>query len=221
MVKKQKREERWQQLIAYEQTLYSQGYQKIAGVDEVGRGPLAGPVVAAACILSQGHCHLEIDDSKKLLAPKRQKIHAALLSDPNVHHGLGIVSVEEIDQLNILQASFLAMQRAVSALQPIVPDFVLIDGNSTAYIALPAKAITGGDSCCYSIAAASIIAKVHRDNLMLEYHAKWPAYGFDKHKGYGTAAHLTALAKYGPCALHRRSFAPVEAVMKLGPSWTN
>ncbi|RMW95482.1 ribonuclease HII [Allofranklinella schreckenbergeri] len=179
----------------------------LAGVDEAGRGPLAGPVVAAAVILDDLHPIAGLDDSKRLSAKKRQQ-----LSDAIKAHALTFciaeASVEEIDRLNILQATMLAMQRAVAGLR-IRPRLVCVDGNRTPRLEVPAVAIVGGDAKVQAISAASILAKVHRDAWLDQADQQHPQYGFARHKGYGTAAHLAALQAHGPCALHRRSFRPV------------
>lgn len=179
----------------------------IAGVDEAGRGPLAGPVFAAAVILPVRWCLPGLTDSKKLNARQREELFAEICSKA-VSVGIGCAEVGEIDSLNILNATLLAMQRAVSGLDP-VPDEALIDGNRCPDLPCPARAIVGGDLSEPSISAASIIAKVTRDRIMMEMHEKYPDYGFDQHKGYGTRRHLEALERLGPCEIHRRSFAPV------------
>jgi ribonuclease HII len=192
------------------------GYRCIAGLDEAGRGPLAGPVVAAAVILP-ARCRLAgIDDSKLLSESERERAYTTVM-DRAVAVGVGSASPEEIDQLNILEATRLAMQRAVAAL-PIAPDCLLIDAVSLPAVAIPARAIIKGDALAISIAAASIIAKVTRDRLMAEYHRLYPEYEFLSHKGYGTGAHLQALAQFGPCPIHRRSFAPVALHGTRGPA---
>lgn len=180
----------------------------IAGVDEAGRGPLAGPVVAAAVVLCEGGIP-GLDDSKKLSAPRRAALEAEILAHCIV--GIGEASVEEIDAINILQATMLAMTRAVEALG-IEPGEVLVDGNRLPRWRYAARAIIGGDASHPCISAASIIAKEHRDRMMVEACRKWPAYGFSRHKGYGTAEHLAALRVQGACPLHRMSFGPVAAV---------
>jgi len=178
----------------------------LAGVDEAGRGPLAGPVVAAAVILDRGRVPPGIDDSKKLSAGARadlcQRIRAV------AHVGVGIATVEEIDEINILWASMLAMERAVAALS-VEPAMVLVDGNRCPRWNRPSQWVIGGDALCLSIAAASIIAKEERDRMMAEYDGHHPGYGWRQNKGYGTPAHLDALARLGPSPLHRRSFAPI------------
>lgn len=186
----------------------------VCGVDEAGRGPLAGPVVAAAVILDQGRAPIGIDDSKKLNAPVREALFE--LINANAHVGIGIASVEEIDSLNILWASMLAMERAVAAL-PTSPAHALVDGNRCPK-GLPCGStpVIGGDALSLSIAAASIIAKVTRDRMMRNLDSDHPGYGFAGHKGYGTPAHLAALGRLGPCLIHRRSFAPIrQAILPL------
>lgn len=180
----------------------------VCGVDEAGRGPLAGPVVAAAVILDPARPIMGLDDSKALSAKKREALFEQIHS-----HALAFcvasASVQEIDTLNILQATMLAMQRAVAGLMPL-PVLAQIDGNRCPPLAMPAQAIVGGDALVPAISAASILAKVTRDRMLLELHQTHPEYGFDVHAGYGTARHMQALAQHGPCAQHRRSFAPVR-----------
>ncbi|CAO0820918.1 ribonuclease HII [Desulfarculales bacterium] len=190
-----------------EDNLRVQGYALVAGVDEVGRGPLAGPVVAAAVILPVGWDNPGVDDSKRLTAPVRESL-AAQVRATALTWGLGLVEPSEIDYLNIHRASLLAMARAVEALTRL-PDFLLVDGRFTLGMELPQRAVVGGDGAIASIAAASILAKVHRDGLMLGWHQRWPVYNFAANKGYGTAEHLLALREHGPCPLHRMSFAPM------------
>lgn len=178
-----------------------------AGVDEAGRGPLAGPVVAAAVILDDLRPIAGLADSKALSPSQRER----LFHEIRAHALCSVVaeaSVEEIDRLNILQATLLAMRRAVEGLR-LKPARVLVDGNQLPRIAIPAQAIVKGDAKVAAISAASILAKVHRDQLCLQLHEAYPAYGFATHKGYGTAQHLEALRRLGPCPAHRRSFAPV------------
>ena len=204
----------------FEDDSYALGFRFIAGVDEAGRGPLAGPVVAAAVILPRGYFHPEIKDSK-LLSPQQREKLAPLIREQAVCCGIGVVGVEDIDRINILQASLLAMVQALDALTSL-PDCVLIDGNQP----IPAKlfhksrwqtsespyqkTIVKGDQLCISIAAASIVAKVARDEMMVDYDKEFPHYGFAAHKGYGCAAHLEALRRHGPSPIHRKSFAPVR-----------
>jgi ribonuclease HII len=185
----------------------------IAGVDEAGRGPLAGPVVAAAVILDDARPIRGLRDSKVLTALQREKLSAQIL-DKALCCGIGLASVQEIDQLNILQATMLAMQRAVHALR-LPPRKVLVDGNRLPALPMLAEAIVKGDSKIRAISAASIIAKVHRDALCAEMHAQFPQYGFDVHKGYPTPSHLLALRTHGACEVHRQSFAPVRNALSM------
>ncbi|MEP9401635.1 ribonuclease HII [Sphingomonas sp. VNH70] len=185
----------------------------VAGVDEAGRGPLAGPVVAAAVILDPARVPPGLNDSKALSAKRRAALHAQLLACAQV--GVGVASVEEIDRLNILWASMLAMERAVDAL-PVVPAMVLVDGNRCPDWRYASQAIVKGDALSLSIAAASIVAKETRDAMMVAADADWPGYGWASNKGYGAAVHLAALRTLGPTPLHRRSFAPVaQALLAL------
>ena len=182
----------------------SLGLHPICGVDEAGRGPLAGPVCAAAVILPE---HLQIPgltDSKKLTDKKRRELFP-IIQEQAVAYGIGLASEQEIDEINILQATFLAMGRALEQLS-VRPEIALIDGNRETDFGLPVKTVVKGDSLSANIAAASVLAKVTRDNLMLELAQQYPEYGFDIHKGYGTKAHYEALRTYGPCPIHRRSF---------------
>jgi ribonuclease HII len=181
----------------------------VAGVDEVGRGPLAGPVVAAAVILHPDRPIEGLKDSKKLSEKKREELFW-LIQERALAWSIGQASVEEIDRINILQASLLAMQRAVAGLRQ-VPDLALVDGNQCPVLACETQAIIRGDQTVAAISAASIIAKVTRDREMVLWDQKFPQYGFAKHKGYGTGQHLAALSAHGPSLIHRRSFAPVAA----------
>ena len=185
----------------------------VCGVDEAGRGPLAGPVVAAAVILDPARPIAGLNDSKKLSAKKRMAL-AGLIRERALAWSVAEASVEEIDQLNILHASMLAMQRAVAALQ-VTPERALIDGNRCPPLAMPAEAVVQGDAKVAAIAAASILAKTVRDEGMLGLHAQYPHYGFDRHMGYPTAAHCAALAAHGVSPVHRRSFAPVARQLSL------
>lgn len=191
--------------MSFELEAQERGCLVVAGVDEAGRGPLAGPVVAAAIVLPLGFELEGLNDSKKLSAKKREALFPFLARLP---HGIGVASAQEIDALNILRATHLAMRRAVEAL-PVHADFCLIDGLPVPLFPYPSLSIVKGDSKCLSIAAASILAKVTRDRLMLELDARYPEYGFAKHQGYGTKLHLEMLNNYGPTPEHRRSFAPV------------
>jgi ribonuclease HII len=187
------------------------GYRRIAGLDEAGRGPLAGPVVAAAVILPT-RCRLNgIDDSKQLTESEREQIYV-VIAERAVGIGVGSASEQEIDALNILEATRLAMHRAVSALSP-QPDCLLVDAVTLSGFAIPTRSIIKGDGLSVSIAAASVVAKVTRDRLMVEYHRLYPHYNFLSHKGYGTEEHVRRLSVHGPCPIHRRSFAPVAQVI--------
>ncbi len=179
----------------------------VAGVDEAGRGPLAGPVVAAAVILDEGQPIAGLADSKKLSAARRDRLYDEIRAKA-LCCSVAQASVDEIDQLNILQATMLAMRRAVEGLR-LKPRLVLVDGNRLPVLDVRAEAIVQGDAKVQAISAASILAKVTRDRGLAELHTQYPAYGFDQHKGYGTAQHLEALDRWGPCPAHRRSFAPV------------
>ncbi len=196
----------------HERALYAQGRTCVAGIDEAGRGPLAGPVVAAAVVLPRKFSHKILTDSKKLSAKVRESIHAELISHPVIRFAVGIVCVEEIDRLNILRATHEAMRRAVAALAEL-PDHVLIDGLPVRPFPIPQSALVSGDALSFSIAAASVIAKVTRDRLMIEYDEKFPHYAFAQHKGYGTRLHLERLRDHGPCDIHRRSFLPVRQAL--------
>jgi ribonuclease HII len=197
-------------LWQYELRAQTAGHTRVAGLDEVGRGPLAGPVVAACVVLPEGFSLDGINDSKKLTERGRERAEARIRAEA-VAIGLGIVEPETIDRINILQASRQAMREAFLSLDA-PPDCVLIDGLPIpAFPCAHQQAIVGGDGLCASIAAASIVAKVARDRMMRAYHDVYPEYGFAGHKGYGAAKHLEALRVHGPCPIHRRSFAPVAA----------
>ncbi|MDP3851665.1 MAG: ribonuclease HII [Luteolibacter sp.] len=194
--------------LFFESALHARGLHRIAGVDEAGRGPLAGPVAAAAVILPAGFSCPGLDDSKKLKASRREELYQRLTGDPAVFWAVATADCGEIDRLNILRATHLAMRRAVEMLDP-PPDHCLIDGLPVRGFPLPYDAIVKGDGLSLSIAAASIIAKVTRDRLMGEIDREFPEFGFAKHQGYGTKFHLEALRIHGPCRHHRRSFQPV------------
>jgi ribonuclease HII len=191
-------------MIQFECRARQCGYRAIAGVDEAGRGPLAGPVVAAAVILPPDYRHPDINDSKQLTPGKRERLHEVIKADA-LAVGLGVVEAPVIDRINILQATLMAMRDAVLDLS-LPPDFVLIDGRNTIDIRMPQEAIIGGDARSISIAAASIIAKVSRDRIMEIYHRQFPQYNFLKNKGYGTGEHREAIHRCGPCKIHRLSF---------------
>lgn len=207
----------------FEADALMQGFHAVAGIDEVGRGPLAGPVVAAAVILPCGFSHPEIKDSKMLSSKQREKL-ALIIQQAAQGWALGVIDVDGIDRLNILWASLTAMALALQCLTP-KPDYVLIDGNqkipleffievgSNSAQLLSQQTIVKGDQLCLSIAAASIVAKVARDQMMVDFDKQYPEYGFAGHKGYASAAHLAALQRYGPTPIHRRSFKPVRDLL--------
>ena len=192
--------------LQYERALLAKGLQYIAGVDEVGRGPLAGPVVCAAVImpLDDASIIVGVDDSKKLSAKKRETL-AEEIKKRALAYTIVEVSEKEIDEINILEATKLGMKKALETLS-ITPQTVLTDGNMTLDITLPQRSVIGGDALSYSIGAASIIAKVYRDKMMDDYAKEYPQYAFDSNKGYGTAAHIQAIKEYGLCPIHRRTF---------------
>ena len=203
------------ELLRPERELRAEGFCWIAGVDEAGRGPLAGPVVAAAVVLPPDSERLpEVFDSKQLTAAAREELFDRLRELPGVQIGVGEATVAEIDRLNILRATHLAMRRAVAGLERA--DFVLVDGLPVRF-ELPSRNLIKGDARCACIAAASIVAKVTRDREMLAAAEKFPQYGFADHKGYGTAEHLAMLKKYGPTELHRKSFRPVRELLPETP----
>ena len=187
-----------------ENSLYSETVQLICGVDEAGRGPLAGPVCAAAVILPRDLQIPGLTDSKKLTDKKRRELFP-VIQEQAVAYGIGLASEQEIDEINILQATFLAMRRALDQLS-VRPDLALIDGNRETDFGLPVKTVVKGDSLSANIAAASILAKVTRDNIMIQLSEQYPEYGFEIHKGYGTKAHYAALEQYGPSPIHRMTF---------------
>ena len=199
-----KEEARLQKMLAEEKKLWEQGFKAVAGVDEAGRGPLAGPVVAAAVIFKPDIHINGLNDSKQLSAATRERIFEHIILEAEAY-GIGSASREEIDQLNIHHATLLAMRRALDRL-PLLPDFVLVDGFPISQCPFRQKAIKGGDTLSQSIAAASVLAKVTRDKMMTDLHVYYPRYGFDRNKGYGTLEHRRALFDYGPCPAHRRSF---------------
>lgn len=190
--------------LFYENKYISQGKNLICGVDEAGRGPLAGPVCAAAVIMPEGLIIDGVNDSKKLTAKKREKLFD-IIKNEAVCYSVAFASASEIDEINILNATHLAMTRAVEGLEK-VPEVVLVDGNSLPKWYYNSEAIVKGDAVCHSIACASILAKVSRDRLMLLEAEKYPQYSFEKHKGYGTKVHVQAIKEYGPCPIHRKTF---------------
>ncbi|MCI5729810.1 MAG: ribonuclease HII [Clostridia bacterium] len=193
-----------QEWFRYEGEAREQGYTAVCGVDEAGRGPLAGPVCAAAVILPAGLVIEGVNDSKKLSEKKREELFP-VICEKALAYGIGWADEREIDEINILQATYRAMKRAVESL-PLTADYALIDGNRMPPLDIPGTTIVKGDALSMSIAAASILAKVSRDRVMVQFSREYPQYGFEQHKGYGTAAHVQALREYGPCPLHRQSF---------------
>ena len=190
--------------LKYENEALSKGYNNICGVDEAGRGPLAGPVCAAAVILPKGEIIEGVNDSKKLTEKKREALYD-VIKEKAVAYSIAFASVEEIEEMNILNATMLAMKRAVDGLD-IPADYAMIDGNKIPDLNIPAEYVIKGDANSISIAAASILAKVTRDRLCADYEKEYPQYGFAKHKGYGTKLHREMILKYGPCKIHRMSF---------------
>ncbi|MFT5128966.1 MAG: ribonuclease HII [Rhodothermales bacterium] len=202
-------------MYQFEAEAMAEGAMRVAGIDEAGRGPLAGPVVAAAVWLAPGMRIDGVNDSKQLSQTKRESLYDLLIAHDDVCYAIAVVDANEVDRINILQATYVAMRRAASALDPAA-DFLLVDGRPVPKLPLPSRSIIKGDAKSASIAAASILAKVHRDALMRAYDVEFPGYGFAKHKGYGTAVHLEALTRQGACPIHRRSFSPVARVLNGG-----
>jgi ribonuclease HII len=206
--------------LGFERELWRQGITRVAGVDEAGRGPLAGPVVAGAVVFPHGwlstglHSELlELNDSKQLTEIQREKYFDIITAHPDIRFGIATVDAETIDRINILQATHQAMNLALARLLP-APEHVLVDGRAVRTMRFPSTPLVKGDCRSYSIAAASVLAKVTRDRLMRVYDRAYPGYGFAEHKGYGTAQHLAAIASLGACPIHRRSFAPLRPVEK-------
>ena len=193
------------QTLLYERTAIAEGFKAVCGIDEAGRGPLAGPVCAAAVILPPDTVIEGVKDSKKLSEKKREQLYD-IIKENSLAYSIAFASVQEIEEFNILGATMLAMKRACEGLKPIGADFALIDGNKLPPLDITAYALVSGDSKSLSISAASILAKVTRDRLLLEYAEKYPEYAFERHKGYGTAAHIELIKKYGPSPVHRPSF---------------
>ncbi|MFC1663614.1 ribonuclease HII [Patescibacteria group bacterium] len=191
-----------------ERKLWKKGFKRVVCLDESGRGPLSGPVIACALFFQQSSRSKQIPkvkDSKKLTPKKREELYKILIGHPQIEWGIGRVSEKVIDKINILEATKLAMKRAVKKLKN-KPSFLILDGNFKIDLNIPQKSIIKADNKVFSCAAASIIAKVYRDRIMKRYHKKYPQYGFDKHKGYPTKLHRARLRKYGPCKIHRKSF---------------
>jgi ribonuclease HII len=214
-------------LLLFERQAWDQGGARVAGVDEAGRGPLAGPVVAAALVFERAFLEKEqygllraVNDSKTLPEARRDELHELLTTRCPLVFGVGVAGVEEIDRLDILRATHQAMARALNAIQPL-PDVALVDGLPVPGLPCPSRSIVHGDGRSLSIAAASIIAKVTRDRIMRELDARYPAYGFARHKGYGTHRHLQAILEQGPCPEHRRSFRPVREAIRLRQAGAN
>lgn len=201
--------DRLEKLTQFERRCRQSGYLQIAGIDEAGRGPIAGPVVAAACLLPASFLLPGIDDSKKLSETARNQLYLELTTSEEVVYSLQAVSPERIDQINIYQATIEAMLLAVKNLST-PPDYLLVDGLQLPHPTLPVEKIIRGDSLSQTIACASVLAKVFRDKLMEEYDTTWPEYGFARHKGYPTKAHCKALEDFGPCPIHRKTFGPVK-----------
>jgi ribonuclease HII len=191
-------------MLRFESRLWQKGFERIAGIDEAGVGPLAGPVVAAAVIFPKHHRINGVDDSKKLSAKKRNELFEAITSQA-ITYAVGVVEHSVIDEINVLQATILAMKKALEGLE-VAPQFVIADGRAFRHDTIPFRNIIDGDAKSFTIAAASIIAKVTRDRLMMELHERFPHYGFDRHKGYATKQHLAAIRQYGLCEVHRKSF---------------
>lgn len=201
---KEKEEERLKHMLEIENSLYAKGYKLICGVDEAGRGPLCGPVVAAAVILKPDDIIEGVNDSKKISEKKREALYDVIM-EKALAVGVGISDVSVIEEVNILNATKLAMKQAIENLG-IIPEYVLIDGNQMIDIKVPGETVVSGDAKSESIAAASIIAKVTRDRMLIDWDKEYPEYGFAKHKGYGTKAHIEAIGKYGLTPIHRPSF---------------
>lgn len=196
----------------HEIRLKLEGYSTVCGIDEAGRGPLAGPVVAAACYFEEPVTLPHLTDSKKLSKARREALFEQIQNSPDIHFAYAVIDSLIIDEINILEATMLAMKEATDALMQKAPlSFALIDGNRAPKLSIPSLPIIKGDSISASIAAASIVAKVKRDHLMQAFDQEWPHYGFAKHMGYGTKAHLAAIQEYGPSPIHRLSFAPLKA----------
>lgn len=201
-------------LLFFERSAHQGGAFRIAGLDEAGRGPLAGPVVAAAVVFPEGLLIPGVKDSKQLSEDRREQLYTEITTAA-VAYGIGIVDERTIDEVNILQATIIAMERALNCITPL-PDHLLLDALTLPRISIPQKAIIKGDCLSHSIAAASILAKVTRDRIMRDLHARYPQYNFQKHKGYGTKEHLELLRLHGPCDVHRKSFQPIAGMLREG-----
>lgn len=206
---------RLDRMSLHEKRLWAEGFTRVAGVDEAGRGPLAGPVVAAACILPHNHIYENLNDSKLLTPKQRATLFTQIAATAT--YAIGVIDVETIDKINILQATFCAMKQAIAALS-VPPDYLLIDGNQLPRIEeIPAESLIQGELKSISIAAASVVAKEIRDRIMEKYDVQWPEYGFKKHKGYATDQHVRAIYEFGPCPIHRKSFDPVLSLLNPKP----
>ncbi len=201
-------------VLYFEKEARRNGHRKIAGVDEAGRGPLAGPLVVAACILPEGLIIDGVDDSKKLTPRQRQSLYSHITTQSKVIYAIEVIDPSQIDLMNIFQATLHGMRESVAHLSKS-PDFILVDGNHSPFPLEISKAIVKGDSLSHSIACASILAKVTRDAIMEGHDLQWPEYGFAKHKGYPTKDHLEILKKIGPCPIHRTSYAPVKEALLI------
>ena len=202
---KEKEEERLKELKKMENELRQKGFNAICGIDEAGRGPLAGPVVVASVIMPENSMIEGVNDSKKISEAKREKLYDQIISEA-ISYGVGIIDEEEIDTINILNATKKGLTLAISQLK-VKPDLIIVDAlEHIDTMGIPYESIIKGDAKCYSIAAASIVAKVTRDRIMREWDKVFPQYGFERHKGYGTAAHIAAIKEYGLCPIHRKSF---------------
>jgi ribonuclease HII len=204
---------RLKKMFLNELRLQKEGFSAIAGIDEAGRGPLAGPVVSACCILPKGVKFAHLNDSKQLTPEVRTTLFEQITSHPNVHYGIAVIDVETIDAINILQATLLGMQKAAQMLD-IDPDYFLVDGNKLPFLPKPAEAIIEGDAKSLSIAAASILAKVTRDRIMENLGAQYPLYLLEQNKGYATDFHMHAIFTHGPSEIHRKSFDPVKSLLQ-------
>lgn len=205
---------RLEQLLNYEREARAKGFKYIAGIDEAGRGPLAGPVVAACCLIPEGISFSGINDSKQLRPSKRAELFDQISNHPDIFFHVAVVDHVTIDAINIYQATIRAMLEAVEGLS-VTPDYLLVDGLNLPHPTIPCERIVKGDTLSQSIAAASILAKETRDRLMEEYDLQWPEYGFASHKGYGTAAHLEAIRQHGASPIHRLTFEPIKSMKQF------
>ncbi len=205
----EKEHERLLSMLSFERRARDAGFCRVAGADEAGRGPLAGPVVASICLLPEGYLLPGLNDSKQLTALQRERLFEILTQDNSIFFGIGVVDSVRIDKINILQATYEAVRMAFREIS-VLPDYLICDGMKVPDLPIPCEKVIQGDQKSLSCAAASVIAKVTRDRIMSEAHNLWPEYGFLSHKGYGTRAHLEALKRFGPSPIHRLSFAPLK-----------